>query len=373
MTLRSPPKAVDDDTDVSFLKFLKFLRVLRFARIVRLIVTGTGAARQQVGQNKRRYQKDGFDLDLTYITEKCIAMSFPSEGRQAMFRNPMPEVSRFLKTKHAGKFYVYNLCAERGYEGHWFDNQNGRVFVDDHNVPKLEELVEWGVEAKKWTDKGDDYVIAVHCKGGKGRTGTFIASWLLITDFCPSADVALRHFGERRTDESKGTAFQGVETPSQSRYVNYYESILRSGWPKRKRISIDAFTIQNISPIGRGNGRCIYFTIVNFKKVVLEAAVLGEQGCTVALDRQNDRCTIHLKTPLVVKDDVKFMFYSSEKSVPRNYEDCAFYFWIHTAFMPASGHLTLERHELDNPHKSKTWKHFTDGFSCTIHAKILDN
>jgi hypothetical protein len=46
--------------------------------------------------------------------------------------------------------------------------------------------------------------------------------------------------------------------------------------------------------------------------VVLEAAVLGEQGCTVALDRQNDRCTIHLKTPLVVKDDVKFMFYSSE-------------------------------------------------------------
>ena len=64
----------------------------------------------------RRYQKDGFDLDLTYITEKCIAMSFPSEGRQAMFRNPMPEVSRFLKTKHPGKFYVYNLCAERGYE-----------------------------------------------------------------------------------------------------------------------------------------------------------------------------------------------------------------------------------------------------------------
>lgn len=170
-------KAVDDDANVSFLKLLKFLRVLRFARIIRLIVTGTGAARQQVGQNKRRYQKDGFDLDLTYITDKCIAMSFPSEGRQAMFRNPMPEVSRFLKTKHPGKFYVYNLCAERGYEvliafhtnvtafqGHWFDNQNGRVFVDDHNVPKLEELVEWGVEAKKWTDKGDDYVISVHCK-----------------------------------------------------------------------------------------------------------------------------------------------------------------------------------------------------------------
>ena len=95
----------------------------------------------QVGQNKRRCQKDGFDLDLTYITDQCIAMSFPSEGRTAMFRNPMTEVSRFLKAKHAGHYYVWNLCAERGYESHWFEQQCGRLLVDDHNVPKLKDLV----------------------------------------------------------------------------------------------------------------------------------------------------------------------------------------------------------------------------------------
>ena len=75
-------------------------------------------------------------------------MSFPSEGRQAMFRNPMPEVSRFMKNKHPSKYWIYNLCAERGYQSHWFENRCGRLMVDDHNVPKLEELVDWATEAK---------------------------------------------------------------------------------------------------------------------------------------------------------------------------------------------------------------------------------
>ena len=43
--------------------------------------------------------------------------------------------------KHPEHFHVWNLCAERGYEAHWFENRCGRLLVDDHNVPKLKELV----------------------------------------------------------------------------------------------------------------------------------------------------------------------------------------------------------------------------------------
>ena len=126
-----------------------------------------------------------------------------------MFRNPMNEVSRFMKTKHPGHYYVWNLCAERGYESHWFEQRCGRLLVDDHNVPKLKELVDWADQVKVYTAESKENVLVVHCKGGKGRTGTCIATWMLATDFLKTADLALRHFGERRTDDRKGKAFQG--------------------------------------------------------------------------------------------------------------------------------------------------------------------
>ena len=42
-----------------------------------------------------------------------------------------------------------------------------------------------------------------------------------------TAKEALDFFGEQRTDFTKSSKFQGVETPSQSRYVGYYEVRVR--------------------------------------------------------------------------------------------------------------------------------------------------
>jgi PTEN phosphatase family protein len=68
--------------------------------------------RSKVSQNKRRYTGDGYDLDLTYVTDRVIAMSFPSSGSATFYRNSIREVSQFLDQKHPGHYRVYNLCCE---------------------------------------------------------------------------------------------------------------------------------------------------------------------------------------------------------------------------------------------------------------------
>ena len=57
-------------------------------------------------QNKRRYQEDGVDLDLTYVTSRIIAMSFPSSGCMAWYRNPICDVALFLDKKHGDQYRV---------------------------------------------------------------------------------------------------------------------------------------------------------------------------------------------------------------------------------------------------------------------------
>ena len=69
----------------SFLYRNWFHCLLRFVRLLRLYFEHHNvvkSVRQRVCENKRRFQADGYDLDLTYVTTHIIAMSFPSKGGQ---------------------------------------------------------------------------------------------------------------------------------------------------------------------------------------------------------------------------------------------------------------------------------------------------
>ncbi|KAJ0959860.1 hypothetical protein J5N97_000408 [Dioscorea zingiberensis] len=44
----------------------------------------------------------GYDLDMSYITDRILAMSFPAERMRAMYRNPLWQVKSVLDMRHPG-------------------------------------------------------------------------------------------------------------------------------------------------------------------------------------------------------------------------------------------------------------------------------
>ncbi|XP_052089729.1 phosphatidylinositol 3,4,5-trisphosphate 3-phosphatase TPTE2-like isoform X2 [Mytilus californianus] len=348
------------------------LRIVRIFRSIYIMVQQyrhfTKAARQTVSQNKRRYQKDGFDLDLCYVTERVIAMSFPSSGVRKLYRNPIEDVARFLDTKHKDHYRVYDLCSERNYDPNKFHGRVERLFIDDHNVPILEDLIKFCKNVREWLSEDDKNVIAVHCKGGKGRTGTMICTWLVDCDMFKEAESSLDYFGGRRTDLSVGTTFQGVETPSQSRYVGYYENVKKDydgECPPVINLKITSIKITGINDIGKGDGSDLAMEIYKNKEKVHTVQFGKQINCQIRHNNLKNLIDVQILNCPDLYNDIKLRFTSKSSKVPKVYDNCAFFFWFHTSFIE-NNKLLLPRDELDNPHKKKVQKIYKDHFSIEV-------
>ncbi|KAJ9446537.1 Phosphatidylinositol 3 [Diplonema papillatum] len=207
-------------------------RILRFAVVfIAKINVGAKIGEKTVSSARRRYIAGGYDLDLTYITDKIIAMSWPSKGSEALYRNKMEEVALFLDKKHPDRYKVYNLCAEREYETDAFHNRVERIAIDDHQPCDLIMIHEFCESADAWLEEDPRNVIIVHCKGGKGRTGMMTCSHLFWAAEEPSVRKARERFGNMRT-EVGAHKVQTVESPSQNLYLSYFEACCT---PHKKR------------------------------------------------------------------------------------------------------------------------------------------
>lgn len=395
---------------VKYFRLVSAGRILRIIRIIRILYFMVqqrrhvkAATRQLVSQNKRRYQRDGFDLDLCYITERVIAMSFPSEGLMAVYRNPVEEVARFFNTKHKDHYKIYNLCSERSYDESLFHYNVERIYIDDHNVPKVSEMLKFTEEVRDWMSEDDKNIIAIHCKGGKGRTGTMICTWLIDCEIFDQASDCLDYFGDRRTDLTKGSTFQGVETPSQSRFVNYYTECLKKygrQLPPKKVLKIKTVKITGIHSVGHGDGTDFTMEIRVDTRVIFECIFKINRRCKVQHFQEEDYLLVSLENCPSLDGDVKVMFRSISKVrkkprclrsdcnrvgagdqnsgnhkkrpktgrknyIPIGYDKVPFYFWFHTYFVEGST-LWFPRDELDNPHKSKTHNVFKENFGVEL-------
>lgn len=326
-----------------------------------------------VSKKKKRFTQDGFNLDLTYVTPRIIAMGFPSTGVEATYRNPMPEVQKFFAKYHDGHFKVYNLCIERGYDLTEFFPLVERFPFCDHNPCPLDMLPLFCKSVDAFLAEDPANVVAIHCKAGKGRTGCVIAAYLVHSGVCPTAEAALALFSEKRTHNNKG-----VTIPSQMRYVHYYEQRMkRESTPvyTYQITHVRLITIPAFDPAITGGGCDPYFkaavqvgsglsytmnTIYNYKKKVKKVKHFSPDQRFADLD-----CSTH---DLKVRGDVKLLFFDEDQY---SKDDKMFHLWFNTAFIE-NNYLCFEKSVTDRACKDKHCKEFDSNFKVEIFLHRVD-
>lgn len=184
-----------------------------------------------VSRKKRRFKVGDHDLDLAYITSRIIAMGYPSTGVEAMYRNTRAATLEFLEKHHGNEYKVYNLCIEpdRDYPPSVFFGRAIKFGFEDHCPPPMRMLVDMLMDMRKWLVENENRTLAIHCKAGKGRTGTVICALLLLLGigkpsggkWVHAADRVLKLYGFARSLDGKG-----VTIPAQIMTVRLFGSFL---------------------------------------------------------------------------------------------------------------------------------------------------
>ena len=309
-----------------------------------------------VSKKKNRFCYDGFDLDLTYITTRIIAMGFPSTSIEGLYRNPLDEVQRFFNTRHPSHYKVYNLCEEKTYSKDLFFKQ-GYFPFKDHEAPPLNLIRPFCDDAKNFLDEDENNVIAVHCKAGKGRTGTLICCLLLYMNVFDNSDECLQYYGMMRSENGKG-----VTIPSQIRYVNYFEKMIKDNMAhpvtfiKKKIQKIRMFTIPKFNKI-----YTIIFTINNNKNNYCSKktkAKSEKEGKEAVLDFNIDKA-------FIAEGDVQIIFYRVNIIGKK---ECIFKLWFNTNFIPDESNIyEFDKKSIDKANNDIESKYYKDEFKIEVH------
>ncbi|XP_060939824.1 tensin-3-like isoform X2 [Limanda limanda] len=166
--------------------------------------------------------EEGYELDLTYITERIIAVSFPRGCTEEVYSHNLKDVTRMLKSKHADNYLIINLSERR----HDLSRMNPKTLDTgwpDLHAPPLDKICTICKAMEGWLNADPLHVAVIHCRGGKGRIGVVISSFVHFTDVSASADQALDRFAMRKYYDDKVSALM---TPSQKRYVWILNSLL---------------------------------------------------------------------------------------------------------------------------------------------------
>ncbi|XP_074729601.1 tensin-1 isoform X13 [Strix uralensis] len=259
------------------------------------------------------------ELDLVYITERIIAVSYPSTAEEQSFCSNLREVAHMLKSKHGENYMLFNLSERR----HDVSKLHPKVLDfgwPDLHTPALEKICSICKAMDTWLNAAAHNVVVLHNKGNRGRLGVVVAAYMHYSNISASADQALDRFAMKRFYEDKVVP---VGQPSQKRYIHYFSGLLSGSIKMNNKPLFLHHVIMHGIPNFESKGGCRPFLkIYQAMQPVYTSGIYNVQG-----DSQTGIC-ITIEPGLLLKGDILLKCYHKKFRSPTR--DVIFRVQFHT-------------------------------------------
>ncbi|XP_077435245.1 tensin 1b isoform X11 [Vanacampus margaritifer] len=290
--------------------------------------------------------EENYQLDLLYITERIISVSFPGGAEEPSYAANLREVASMLRSKHGHNYLLFNL-SEKRYDINELHSKVLDFGWPDHHAPALDKICSICKAMDTWLSADSHNVVVVHNKGNRGRTGVVVAAYMHYSNISASADQALDRFAMKRFYEDKVLP---VGQPSQRRYVEYFSGLL-SGHIKinNKPLFLHHVILHGIPNFESKGGCRPFLKIYQAMQPVYTSGIYNVQG-----DSQTSIC-ITIEPGLLLKGDILLKCYHKRYRGPCR--DVVFRVQFHTCAVHDLG-IVFGKDELDETFKDERFPEY---------------
>uniref|UniRef100_UPI003AAFDEEC tensin-1 n=1 Tax=Centroberyx gerrardi TaxID=166262 RepID=UPI003AAFDEEC len=302
--------------------------------------------RQSQSQSVVQAMEESYEVDLVYITERIISVSFPAAAEERSYTTNLKEVASMLRSKHGEHYLMLNLSERRSD----LVKLNHKILDfgwPDHHAPALDKICSMCKAMDTWLNGDPRNVVVLHNKGNRGRTGVVVAAYMHYSNISASADQALDRFAMRRFYEDKALP---VGQPSQRRYVRYFNGLL-SGHIKinNKPLFLHHVIMHGIPNFESKGGCRPFLKIYQAMQPVYTSGIYNVQG-----DSHTSIC-ITIEPGLLLKGDILLKCYHKRFRNPTR--DVVFRVQFHTCAIHDLG-VVFGKNELDETFKDERFPEY---------------
>ncbi|XP_026217396.1 tensin isoform X4 [Anabas testudineus] len=302
--------------------------------------------KQSRSQSVVQAMEESYEVDLVYITERIISVSFPACAEEHSYATNLKEVTSMLRSKHGENYLMLNLSEWRSD----LSKLNHKVLEfgwPDHHAPALDKICSMCKAIDTWLNGEQHNVVVLHNKGNRGRTGVVVAAYMHYSNISASADQALDRFAMRRFYEDKALP---VGQPSQRRYVQYFNGLL-SGHIKinNKPLFLHHVIMHGIPNFESKGGCRPFLKIYQAMQPVYTSGIYNVQG-----DSNTSIC-ITIEPGLLLKGDILLKCYHKRYRNPTR--DVVFRVQFHTCAIHDLG-VVFGKNELDETFKDERFPEY---------------